>query len=591
MPILGVDHEPTTGERSHDFGIAPRDDRRTAIDEQPALWVREVVLNINHDECSARAICVHGPSLLNSDVGAWNGVASLGYTVRDITEGILFTDHYQLTMAQLYYQSGLAERPAQFEHFFRSYPDYGMHQAGYCITAGLEPLLDWMGEVRFGDAERQAMASIRTPRGARIFGDEFLDWLCDAGGFGQVSLRAVPEGRVVHANVPIVIAEAPLAMAQILETPLLNHLNFATLIATKASRVVEAAAGGSVIEFGLRRAPGFGGNAATRSSLIGGAVSSSNFGMTQSLGITPSGTHAHSMVQVFMAIRGGELEAFRAYAETYPDDCLLLVDTIDTLESGVPNAITVFEELRKKGHEPVGIRLDSGDLAHLAVRSARLLDDAGFGDTRIVLSSGLDELTIWQVKNQIALEAPQYGLDADSVVSRLVHGVGSKLVTSDGDSSLGGVYKTVAVGGDDGGWVPAIKISDTPEKVQNPGAKRVWRIYDERGFATADVLGLADEQLDITETIYLRHPTLPGLTRALAPSEMSEIEELLVAVLEKGRRVRKPQGIDEARNHRQTDIARLDPGVKRLVNPHRYHVSLTAALGELKRELVAGYAD
>lgn len=508
----------------------------------------------------------------------------------DITEGILFTDHYQLTMAQLYHQSGLAERPSQFEHFFRSYPDYGMHQAGYCITAGLEPLLDWMDDVRFGDAERQALESIRSPRGARVFGDEFLDWLCDVGGFGHVSLRAVPEGRVVHANVPIVIAEAPLAIAQILETSLLNHLNFATLIATKASRVVEAAAGGSVIEFGLRRAPGFGGNAATRSSLIGGAVSSSNVGMTQSLGITPSGTHAHSMVQVFMAIRGGELEAFRAYAETYPDDCLLLVDTIDTLESGVPNAITVFEELRKKGHEPVGIRLDSGDLAHLAVRSARLLDDAGFDDTRIVLSSGLDELTIWQVKNQIAVEAPQYGLDADSIVRRLVHGVGSKLVTSDGDPSLGGVYKTVAVGGDDGGWVPAIKISDTPEKVQNPGAKRVWRIYDERGFATADVLALAEEQPDITQPLHLHHPSLPGVTRTLQPNSVSRAEELLVTVLDRGRRTREPQTVEVARTHREHDLARLDPGVRRLVNPHRYHVSLTTALSDLKRELVAGYA-
>ncbi|MFP5331532.1 MAG: nicotinate phosphoribosyltransferase [Acidimicrobiia bacterium] len=508
----------------------------------------------------------------------------------DITEGILFTDHYQLTMAQLYHQSGLAERPSQFEYFFRSYPDYGMHQAGYCVTAGLEPLLDWMAEARFGDAEREALASIRTPRGTRVFGDPFLDWLCDTGGFGQVSLRAVPEGRVVHANVPIVVAEAPLAIAQILETPLLNHMNFATLIATKASRVVEAAAGGSVIEFGLRRAPGFGDNTATRSALIGGAMSSSNVGMTHSLGFTPSGTHAHSMVQVFMAIRGGELEAFRAYAETYPDDCLLLVDTIDTLESGVPNAIIVFEELRRKGHDPVGIRLDSGDLAHLAVRSARMLDDAGFGDTRIVLSSGLDELTIWQVKNQIAVEAPQYGLDPDRVVRRLVHGVGSKLVTSDGDSSLGGVYKTVAVGGDEGGWVPAIKISDTPEKVQNPGAKKVWRIYDQRGFATADVLALADEILDVSRTVYLHHPTLPGVTRTLAPSGVSEIEELLVTVLDRGVRTREPQSIEVARRHREKDLGRLDPGVRRLVNPHRYHVSLTSALSELKRELVAGYA-
>ena len=509
----------------------------------------------------------------------------------DITEGILFTDHYQLTMAQLYYRSDLHTRPAQFEHFFRSYPDYGLHQAGYCITAGLEPLVDWMAVARFGDAEVGVLAGIRSVRGSRVFADDFLAWLRELGGFDGITLRAVPEGRVVHANAPIAVVEAPLAVAQILETSLLNHLNYATLIATKASRVVEAAAGGSVIEFGLRRAPGFGGNTATRSSLIGGAVSSSNVGMSHLVGIDSSGTHAHSMVQVFMAIGGGELEAFRAYADVYPDDCLLLVDTIDTLESGIPNAITVFEELRAKGHEPIGIRLDSGDLAHLAVRSAGMLDSAGFDDTRIVLSSGLDELTIWQVKNQIAMEAPRYGVDADRLIGRLVHGVGSKLVTSEGDSSLGGVYKSVAVAGTDGRWVPSIKISDTPEKVQNPGAKRVWRLYDTRGYATADVLALADEEIDPTEPIHLHHPSLSGVGRTIPAGGVSEVEPLLVTVLDNGRRVVEPGGVEQARKRRTADLERLDPGVRRLVNPHRYHVSLTDALSDLKRSLVAGYLD
>jgi nicotinate phosphoribosyltransferase len=509
--------------------------------------------------------------------------------VRDIAEGILFTDHYQLTMAQLYHRFGLHTRLAQFEHFFRSYPDYGLHQAGYCITAGLGPLLDWMESVSFGPSELDALRQIRSTGGVQVFTEDFLAWLVESGTYEEVTLRAVPEGRVVHANVPIAVVEAPLAMAQILETSFLNHLNFATLIATKASRVVEAAAGGSVIEFGLRRAPGFGGNAATRSSLIGGAVSSSNVGMSHVLGMQSSGTHAHSMVQVFMAIAGGEVESFRAYAEVYPDECLLLVDTIDTLESGMPNAIKVFEELRAKGHEPVGIRLDSGDLAHLAVRSAAMLDDAGFENTRIVLSSGLDELTIWQVKNQIAVEAPRYGVDADHLVTRLVHGVGSKLVTSDGDSSLGGVYKTVAVQDDSGGWVPAIKISDTPEKVQNPGAKRVWRVYDERGFATADVLALADEELDATQPFQIHHPSLPGVSRKLTPDDVSEIEPLLVPVLERGRRVYDLGGVAEARKRRDLDLERLDAGVRRLVNPHRYHVSLSRALSDLKRSLVSGY--
>ena len=509
--------------------------------------------------------------------------------MHDISEGILFTDHYQLTMSQLYFRSGLHTRPAQFEHFFRSYPDYGPHQAGYCITAGLEPLLDWMESVRFGADELAVLAGIRSSRGVRVFADDFLGWLGETGGFGDVTMRAVPEGRVVHANVPVAVVEAPLAVAQLLETPLLNHLNFATLIATKASRVVEAAAGGAVIEFGLRRAPGFGGNTATRSSLIGGAVSSSNVGMCHVVGVDSSGTHAHSMVQVFMAVGGGELEAFRAYAEVYPDDCLLLVDTIDTLESGIPNAITVFEELRAKGHEPVGIRLDSGDLAHLSVRAAEMLDAVGFSDTKIVLSSGLDELTIWQVKNQIAIEAPRYGVDADHLISRLVHGVGSKLVTSEGASSLGGVYKTVAVADSSGDWVPAIKISDTPEKVQNPGAKRVWRIYDERGFATADVLALAEEEIDVTSPLHIHHPSLPGIVRTLLPGGISEVESLLVPILDRGQRAMDQGGVQEARKRRLADLERLDPGVRRLVNPHRYHVSLSQSLSELKRSLVAGY--
>ncbi|MEX2655405.1 MAG: nicotinate phosphoribosyltransferase [Acidimicrobiia bacterium] len=510
-------------------------------------------------------------------------------SVKDISEGILFTDHYQLTMAQLYYRSGLATRPAQFEHFFRSYPDYGLHQAGYCITAGLEPLLDWMQSVRFEQAELDVLAGIRSSRGDRIFADDFLGWLGNVGGFADVTVRAVPEGRVVHANAPVAVVEAPLAMAQILETPFLNHMNYATLIATKASRVVEAAAGGSVIEFGLRRAPGFGGNTATRSSLIGGAVSSSNVGMSHVVGIDSSGTHGHSMVQVFMAVGGGELEAFRAYAEVYPDDTLLLVDTIDTLESGIPNAITVFEELRAKGHEPVGIRLDSGDLAHLSVRAAEMLDAAGFENTRLVLSSGLDELTIWQVKNQIAVEAPSYGVDPDHLISRLVHGVGSKLVTSEGDSSLGGVYKTVAVGDSEGGWVPAIKISDTPAKVQNPGAKRVWRIYDERGFATADVLALAHEEIDRTTPFQLHHPSIPGIVRTVVPDGISEVESLLATVLDRGQRTQTSGGVEAARKRRVLDLERLDPGVRRLVNPHRYHVSLSSELNDLKRTLVSGY--
>ena len=297
---------------------------------------------------------------------------------RETMEGILFTDEYQLTMAQVYYRAGLHERQAQFEHFFRDYPDYGAHQAGYCISAGLEWLLDWMQNARFRDTDIEYLRSQRGRSGQRIFDDDFLGWLRDNGNFDRISLRAIPEGRVVHPNVPLTTVQGPLAMAQILETSLLNHINYQTLIATKAARIHESGRGRMLLEFGLRRGQGKGANAGARAALIGGADYTSNVGVSHVTGYAPKGTHAHSMVQVFMSLGMGELAAFRAYADVYPDECLLLVDTIDTLQSGVPNAITVFEELRRKGHEPMGVRLDSGDLAYLSIQVAKMLDAAGF---------------------------------------------------------------------------------------------------------------------------------------------------------------------------------------------------------------------
>jgi Nicotinic acid phosphoribosyltransferase len=230
----------------------------------------------------------------------------------------------------------------------------------------------------------------------------------------------------------------------------------------------ESGQGRPVLEFGLRRGQGKGANAGARAALIGGADFTSNVGVSHVLGYPPRGTHAHSMVQVFMALGMGELEAFRAYAEVYPDECLFLVDTISTLESGVPNAIKVFEELRRKGHEPLGVRLDSGDLAYLSVQTAKMLNDAGFPHTSIVLSGDLDELVIWQILTQIRDEAPRYGVDADQLVRRLIYGVGTRLITSHGEPALGGVYKLVAAR-TDGRWTPAIKVADSPGKIPNPG--------------------------------------------------------------------------------------------------------------------------
>ncbi len=504
------------------------------------------------------------------------------FAPRSVANGILFTDQYQLTMAQLYFHRGLHERPAQFEHFFRTYPNYGSHQAGYCIAAGLDWFLDWMEAARFDESALAPLRAQVDAEGRRVFNDEFCDWLAVNGSFESLTVRAVPEGRVVHPNAPLTVVEGPLAIAQLLETALLNQLNFQTLIATKASRVVEASRSRPVLEFGLRRSADFGANAATRAALIGGAVGSSNVGVSAVMGLDPAGTHAHSMVQAFMALGEGELGAFRAYADLYPESCLLLVDTIDTLGSGVPNAIKVFEELRAKGHEPRGIRLDSGDLAYLSIQAALMLNEAGFEDAAIVLSSSLDELLIFQILSQIDQEAPRYGLDPSSLINRLAMGVGSKLTSSEGHPYLDGVYKLVAI--DDDGWQPAIKVSETPAKTPNPGNKDAYRIYDRRGRSTADLL--VPFGTELPSEFDLRHSIEPNTRRFLAADAVSEVESLLVEVMIDGRRAVDPFDLAVARERRAHDVERLDPGVRRLVNPHRYHVSLTPDLWDLKQNLV-----
>lgn len=520
---------------------------------------------------------------------------------RSTAEGILFTDQYELTMAQLYFRFGMHERQAQFDHFFRSYPDYGEHSAGFCVNAGLEWLLDWMREARFGEEELSLMRAMKSRTGRSLFSDDFLSWLSKHGDFGSISLQAIPEGRVVHAHTPLTVVRGPIAIAQILETPLLNILNYQTLIATKAARVREIAGDALVLEFGLRRAHDRGGNAGTRAALIGGADFSSNAGISHLLGYPPKGTHAHSLVQSFLALGKTELEAFQAYAEIYPDECLLLVDTIDTLASGVPNAIRVFEGLRRKGHSPVGVRLDSGNLAHLSTRVAQMLDDAGFPHASIVLSNKLDELTIHRIKLEIAEEAADNGLDADSIIRRLVYGVGTRLITSAGDSSLGGVYKLVGLEGDQG-WQPAIKVSEDPGKTAIPGSKKVWRIYDDLGLATADLLTLDEEdpkgrwQKSCRQhssadgltgpRLQLFHPREPARLRSLPYRTVSKIEPLLTDVLSEGRPLRDTPSLEEIRIVRQADVAGLEKDVRRLIDPKEYHVSVSKKLSSLQEQLL-----
>ena len=504
---------------------------------------------------------------------------------RQLSEGILMTDQYQLTMAQLYFRQGLHTMESRFEYFYRKNPSYGSHQAGYTVLAGTGSLLEWMAEERFTENEIDCLSRQTGRSGQPIFHRDFLDWLLKDGHFGGIRLSGLQEGRVAHPTVPLLTVQGPMAMAQILETPLLNHMNYQTLIATRAARMHQAAAGRPILEFGMRRAQGYGGNPGVRGALVGGVDASSNVGISHALGIDPKGTHAHSMVQAFIALGEGEIGAFRAYAETYPDDCLLLVDTVNTLESGIPNAIKVFEELRGKGHRPVGIRLDSGDLAHLALKAAEAMNRAGFPDTTIVLSNQLDEMVIWQIMSQIRTEAPKLGLAPADVIDRLVFGVGTALITSQGAPALDGVYKLTAVK-DGGQWQPAIKISETPGKTINPGTKNSWRLYDRRERAVCDVLAMADERLNEANEIHLHHPVDFHIRRTLQREELSRVERLSVDLPQSGPDSPLADTFDTLRGRREHDLACLDDGVKRMVNPHVYHISLTRPLWELKQKLV-----
>lgn len=468
--------------------------------------------------------------------------------------GPLFTDLYQLTMAQVYFSHGMADLRAGFEHYFRTYPDYGEHRAGFCVSAGVGALVDRLRTLRFSSAELSVLGEMRAGSGAPLFRQDFLGWLSEQRDFGCLRIQAAPDGRVVHPHTPITVVEGPLGMGQLLETVLLNHRNYATLIATKAARIKQAARTGTVLEFGMRRAAGTGANLATEAALIGGADHSSNVGASLRAGSSPRGTHAHSLVQAFMAAGGDELDAFRAFAQVYPDDCVLLVDTIDTLESGLPNAITVFEDLRCRGHRPVGIRLDSGDPVVLARHAARMLDRAGFPDTKIVLSDRLDEVTIARITASLAKNAE----DPDRLIGRLVFGVGTRLVTSQGSPSLDGVYKLAALR-HEGAWSPAFKFTDDPAKSALPGRKRLWRRYGPDQDARSDLVTLAGEEPQSRDNTTCR--------------------SLLEVVWEDG--VGARDTIDTARRRLSADLARLLTKYRSLIEPEPYPVRQSRGLREL----------
>lgn len=472
----------------------------------------------------------------------------------------LLTDLYQLTMMGGFLENGKMEQQAVFDLFFRKVP----HDGGFCVAAGLEPAIRYIEGLRFNEDELAWL------RGLGLFHEAFIDYLRDFRFRGDVD--AVPEGTLVFPNEPLLRVKAPLPEAQLIETALLNLVNFQTLIATKAARICLAAEGGPIMEFGLRRAQGpDGGLTGTRASYIGGCQGTSNVLAAKLYGIPAQGTQAHSWVMSF----DSEVEAFRAYARAYPDDSVFLVDTYHTLESGVPAAITVAREMEAAGHRLRAIRLDSGDLAYLSKEARRMLDEAGLDYVRIVASSDLDEWLIQDLKIQ--------GARIDS------WGVGTRLITSYNAPTLGGVYKLVAASGAQGKLVPRIKLSSNPEKVTTPGVKQVWRIYDEHGTMQGDLLALEEESFEPSKPVRTRHPGHYYERRRF--SSPARMEPLLVPVFRGGKNVYTCPPLDEVRQRTIDSLGGLRPEHKRLYNADIYWVGLSEKLFDLREHLIEQAAE
>lgn len=469
----------------------------------------------------------------------------------------LLTDFYQINMMYAHYAKGTKDKRVVFDLYFRKTPCNN----GYAIAAGLEQAVEYIKSLRFTEEEIRYLKSIDN------YSEEFLNELQNLRFTGN--LWAVPEGTFVFPHEPLVRVESRLFEAHLIETALLNIINHQTLIATKAARVVHAAGDDPVLEFGLRRAQGpDAGLYGSRASYIAGVAATSNVLAGQKFGIPVQGTHAHAYVQSFPS----ELEAFRAFTEIFPDNAVLVVDTYDSLYSGIPNAIQVFKELRQKlGRDPknFGIRLDSGDLAYLSKEARKQLDQAGFPNARIVASGDLDENLIRDLKMQ--------GAKID------VWGVGTQLITAKDCPALGGVYKLSAEE-ENGVLQPRIKVSENPTKITNPGVKKLVRFYSNKsGRALADVIMLNDEEVP-TGKYEIFHPVYT-LKRKVLHNYYTE--ELLKPIFENGRLVYELPTLSEirARVKRQTQV--FSPEIQRLTNPHEYHVDLSEPLWQLKNRMIA----
>lgn len=469
----------------------------------------------------------------------------------------MMTDLYQLTMMYGYYRFGMTKNEAVFDLFFRN-----RENSAYAIMAGTESVIDYINNLRFEEEDLDYLRSLK------LFDEDFLRELKNLRFTGEI--YGMPEGEVVFPYEPLLRVRAPIMQAQLVETALLNLVNHQTLIATKAARVVYAAAGDDVMEFGLRRAQGpDAGIYGARAAMIGGCTATSNVLTGQMFHVGVKGTHAHSWVMSFPT----ELDAFRAYAEIFPTSCLLLVDTYDTLRSGVPNAITVFNELREKGCRPVGIRLDSGDLAYLSKKARQMLDDAGHPDTKIFASGDLDETVIRDLKAQ--------GAKID------VWGVGTKLITSLDCPALGGVYK-LAAEIIDGVVYPKIKLSENVVKLTNPGYKKVFRLYDKKnGMTLADLIALDDETIDETKPLRIVHPEQRYKTKLLTNFS---VREMLVPLFVNGEQVYASPAVSEIQAYSRRELATFWEESKRLLNPHEYKVDLSDKLYELKQKLIGEFS-
>ena len=480
------------------------------------------------------------------------------YGERNLT---MLADFYEFTMSNGYLESGMKDRTAVFDLFFRRIPDGG----GFAICAGLEQAVQYLQNLRF---TREDLDYFRKKG---CFGEKFLKYLenfrfeCD--------VWAVPEGTPVFPNEPLVTVRGPLLQAQMVETMLLTTVNFETLVATKASRIVRAASGRSVVEFGSRRAQGY--DAAilgARAAYIAGCDGTANTIADREFGIPALGTMAHSWVQVYPS----EYEAFRAYAETYPDNCTLLVDTYNVLHSGIPNAIRVFDEVVvPRGFRPKGVRIDSGDLAYLSKKARKMLDDAGYPDVKIMASNSLDEYIIRDLLLQ--------GAKLD------IFGVGENLITSKSEPVFGGVYKLAAAEGPDGVLEPKIKISETVEKITTPGFKRLYRFYSrENGKALADYITLREEPLvDDSQDITIFDPNAVWKKKTVYNYEA---KELMVQVFDKGRLCYRCPSIGEVRDYCRAQLDTLWDESLRFEYPHRYYVDLSQTLWDTRRALLEGHS-